>query len=61
MRYHNYPIPIQDALDQTPAELKNDQLFNVPTNYTDRYKFVLNPSQEIVDARTQIYTAFQSA
>jgi spermidine/putrescine transport system substrate-binding protein len=61
MRYHNYPIPIQDALDQTPAELKNDQLFNVPTNYTDRYKFVLNPSQEIVNARKQIYTAFQSA
>jgi spermidine/putrescine transport system substrate-binding protein len=61
MEYHNYPIPIQAALDQTPAELKNDPLFNVPTSYTDHYKFILNPSQEIVNARTQIYTAFQSA
>jgi spermidine/putrescine-binding protein len=61
MTYHNYPIPIQAALDQTPAALRNDPLFNVPTNYTDRYRFVLNPSQEIVDARTQIYTEFQSA
>jgi spermidine/putrescine transport system substrate-binding protein len=61
MEYHNYPIPIQEALDQTPAELKNDPLFNVPTSYTDHYKFILNPSQEIVNARTQIYTAFQSA
>jgi spermidine/putrescine transport system substrate-binding protein len=61
MEYHNYPIPIQAALDQTPAELKNDPLFNVPTSYTDHYKFILNPSPEIVNARTQIYTAFQSA
>ena len=61
MEYHNYPIPTQAALDQTPAELKNDPLFNVPTSYTDHYKFILNPSQEIVNARTQIYTAFQSA
>jgi spermidine/putrescine transport system substrate-binding protein len=61
MEYHNYPIPIQAALDQTPAELKNDPLFNVPTSYTDHYTFILNPSQEIVNARTQIYTAFQSA
>jgi spermidine/putrescine-binding protein len=61
MEYHNYPIPIQAALDQAPAELKNDTLFNVPTSYTDHYKFILNPSAEIVNARTQIYTAFQSA
>jgi spermidine/putrescine-binding protein len=61
MEYHNDPIPIQAALDQTPAELKNDPLFNVPTSYTDHYKFILNPSPEIVNARTQIYTAFQSA
>jgi spermidine/putrescine-binding protein len=61
MEYHNYPIPIQAALDQTPADLKNDPLFNVPASYTDHYKFILNPSQEIVNARTQIYTAFQSA
>ena len=61
MEYHNYPIPIQAALDETPAELKNDPLFNVPTSYTDHYKFILNPSPEIVNARTQIYTAFQSA
>src|SRR6476469_959706 len=61
MEYHNYPVPIQAALDQTPAALKNDPLFNVPTSYTGHYKFILNPSQEIVNARTQIYTAFQSA
>jgi spermidine/putrescine transport system substrate-binding protein len=61
MEYHNYPIPIQEALDQAPAELRNDPLFNVPTNYTDRYRFILNPSQEIVDARAQIYAAFRSA
>ena len=34
MEYHNYPIPIPAALDQMPAELKNDPLFNVPSPRT---------------------------
>ena len=44
MDYHNYPIPIPDALAQLPADLRDDPLFNVPSQYTDNYKYVLNVS-----------------
>ena len=61
MNYHNYPIPIPAALDQMPPTLKNDPLFNVPTKYTDNYKYILNVSPQVVNARTKIYTEFKAA
>jgi spermidine/putrescine transport system substrate-binding protein len=61
MNYHNYPIPIPTALDQMPASLKNDPLFNVPTKYTDNYEYVLNVSPDVVNQRTQIYGEFKAA
>ncbi|MEA2558047.1 MAG: spermidine/putrescine transport system substrate-binding protein [Actinomycetota bacterium] len=60
MLYHNYPIPIPDALDQVPATLKEDPLFNVPASYTDNYKYILNVSPAVVQGRTAIYTAFKA-
>jgi spermidine/putrescine-binding protein len=61
MEYHNYPVPIQSALDQIPAELKNDPLFNVPTSLTDNYHYILNVSPAVVQKRTKIYTDFKVA
>jgi spermidine/putrescine transport system substrate-binding protein len=61
MNYHNYPIPIPAALEQMPASLKNDPLFNVPTKYTDNYKYILNVSPDVVNQRTQIYGEFKAA
>lgn len=61
MNYHNYPIPIPDALNQLPAALKNDPLFNVSSQFTDNYKYVLNVSPQVVQARTKIYTEFKAA
>jgi spermidine/putrescine-binding protein len=61
MNYHNYPIPMPAALSQMPAELKNDPLFNVPSKYTDNYKYILNVSPDVVNQRTQIYGEFKAA
>ena len=61
MNYHNYPIPIPDALDQVPADLRDDPFFNVPSQFTDNYKYVLNVSPQVVQARTKIYTEFKVA
>jgi spermidine/putrescine transport system substrate-binding protein len=61
MAYHNYPIPIPDALSQVPAALRDDPLFNVPAQYTDNYKYILNVSPQVVQARTKIYTEFKAA
>jgi spermidine/putrescine transport system substrate-binding protein len=61
MNYHNYPIPIPSALDQMPASLKNDPLFNVSTKYTDNYKYILNVNPNVVNQRTQIYGEFKAA
>jgi spermidine/putrescine-binding protein len=61
MEYHNYPVPIQAALDQVPAELKDDPLFNVPTSLTDNYHYILNVSPAVVQKRTKIYTDFKVA
>jgi spermidine/putrescine transport system substrate-binding protein len=61
MNYHNYPIPIPSALSQMPASLKNDPLFNVPSKYTDNYKYILNVSPDVVNQRTQIYGEFKAA
>jgi spermidine/putrescine-binding protein len=61
MNYHNYPIPMPAALDEMPADVKNDPLFNVPTSYTQNYKYILNPSPTIVNARTKIYTEFKAS
>ena len=49
------------ALDQLPAALKNDPLFNVPKSYTDNYHYILNVSPQVVQARTQIYSEFKAA
>jgi spermidine/putrescine transport system substrate-binding protein len=61
MNYHNYKIPMQAALDQLPASLKNDPMFNVPKSYTDNYHYILNVSPQVVEARTQIYSEFKAA
>ena len=61
MNYHNYPIPIPSALAQMPASLRNSPLFNVPATYTDNYKYILNVSPQVVQARTAIYTEFKAA
>lgn len=61
MNYHNYPIPIPAALSQVPASLSNDPLFNVPSSYTDNYKYILNVSPQVVQQRTRIYTEFKAA
>ena len=61
MNYHNYPIPIPDALSQVPAVLGDDPLFNVPAQYTDNYKYILNVSPQVVQDRTKIYTEFKAA
>ena len=61
MNYHNYKIPMQSALDQLPAALRNDPMFNVPKSYTDNYHYILNVSPQVVEARTQIYSEFKAA
>jgi spermidine/putrescine transport system substrate-binding protein len=61
MNYHNYKIPIQSAIDQLPASLKDDPMFNVPKKYTDNYHYILNVSPQVVEARTQIYSEFKAA
>ncbi len=61
MNYHNYKIPIASALDQLPAALKDDPLFNVPKSYTDNYHYILNVSPQVVEDRTQIYSEFKAA
>ncbi len=60
MEYHNYPIPIPNALSELPTPLGNDPLFNVPKSYSDNYKYILNVSPEVVQKRTQIYTQFRA-
>ena len=60
MNYHNYPIPIPDALSQMPASLTSDPLFDVPASYTDNYKYILNVSPAVVQGRTRIYTEFKA-
>jgi len=60
MEYHNYPIPIPEALSELPTDLSKDQLFNVPTSYTDNYQYVLNVSPQVVQDRTKIYTQFKA-
>ncbi len=53
MEYHNYPIPIPAALSELPAELSKDDLFNVPTSYSDNYQYILNVSPQVVQERTE--------
>ncbi|HEY2639962.1 MAG TPA: spermidine/putrescine ABC transporter substrate-binding protein [Streptosporangiaceae bacterium] len=61
MNYHNYKIPIESALAQLPGSLRNDPMFNVPKSYTNNYHYILNVSPQVVEARTQIYSAFKAA
>jgi spermidine/putrescine transport system substrate-binding protein len=61
MEYHNYPIPIPDALSQLSPSLGDDPLFNVSAKYTDNYKYILNVSPQVVQKRTGIYTEFKAA
>ncbi len=60
MEYHNYTIPIPDAISQLPSELTDDPLFNVPKSYTDNYEYILNVSPQVVQERTKIYTQFRA-
>ena len=59
MEYHNYGIPIPEALVAAAASLSKDPLFNVPQSYTDNYKYILNVSPQVVQERTKIYTQFK--
>ena len=52
MNYHNYPIPMPDALDQMPADLRDDPCSTCPKTYTDNYQYILNVSPQVVQART---------
>ena len=61
MNYHNYKIPMPSALNQLPAALRDDPMFNVPKTNTDNYHYILNVSPQVVQARTQIYTEFKAA
>src|SRR5438128_255263 len=61
MNYHNYHIPIPDAVSQLSSDLRDDPLFNVPKTYTDNYHYILNVSPQVVQSRTQIYTEFKAA
>jgi spermidine/putrescine transport system substrate-binding protein len=61
MNYHNYQIPIPSALNQMPAEVRDDPIFNVPKSFTDGYKYILNVNPEVVQKRTEITTEFQAA
>jgi spermidine/putrescine-binding protein len=62
LEYHNYAIPIP-AMWALPAAKKftNDPLVNIAPKKVNKYRFVLNPSPEIVDARQKIYTEFKAA
>jgi spermidine/putrescine transport system substrate-binding protein len=60
MEYHNYPIPMPDALSELPSDLRDDPLFNVSTKYTDNYQYVLNVSPQVVQERTKIYSQFKA-
>ena len=51
----------QVALDQMPADTKNDPIFNVPAKYTDNYQYILNPNPKVVNDRTKIYQQFKAA
>jgi spermidine/putrescine transport system substrate-binding protein len=61
MNYHNYPIPMPAALSQLSPDLRDDPMFNVPSQYTDNYHYILNVSPDVVQARTRIYTEFKAA
>jgi spermidine/putrescine-binding protein len=61
MEYHNYPIPIPEALALVPSSLRDDPMFNVPKQYTDNYHYILNVSPQVVQARNAIYTEFKAA
>ncbi len=61
MNYHNYGIPIPQALAKLPTSLSKDPLFNVPSSYTDNYEYILNVSPQVVQERTRIYTQFRAA
>ena len=61
MNYHNYPIPIPAALDQVPADLRDDDLFNVPTELTKDFQYILNVNPDVVNERTKIYQEFKAA
>ncbi len=61
MQYAAYPTPIPKALAMLPENLKHNDLFNVPKSFTKSYRYILNPSPQIVQKRTQIYTQFKAA
>jgi spermidine/putrescine-binding protein len=62
MEYHNYAIPIP-AMWALPAAkpFTTDRLVNIDPKKVAKYRFILNPSPAIVDARQKIYTEFKAA
>jgi spermidine/putrescine transport system substrate-binding protein len=61
MLYHNYAIPMPKGLALVPKALRSDPMFNVPTSYTNGYHFILNPTPDVVNQRTAVYTKFKAA
>ena len=61
MNYHSYAIPMAKGLALVPKATRSDPMFNVPVSYTNGYKFILNPTPDIVNKRTSIYTKFKAA
>jgi spermidine/putrescine-binding protein len=61
MNYHNYAIPMAKGLALVPKALRSDPMFNVPVSFTNGYKFILNPTPDVVNKRTAIYTKFKAA
>jgi spermidine/putrescine transport system substrate-binding protein len=61
MNYHSYAIPIPKAIEFTPKAMRADPMFSVPTSYTNGYRFILNPTPDIVNKRTAIYTKFKAS
>ena len=55
--------PVDDSLNiLAPVGARpNDPLFDVPKSYTNGYHYILNPSPQIVNERTKIYTEFKAA
>jgi spermidine/putrescine transport system substrate-binding protein len=62
MAYHNYAIPIPKMWKLPGAKaLADDPLVNIDNAKAKNYRFILNPSPAIVNARQKIYTEFKAA
>jgi spermidine/putrescine-binding protein len=61
MAFAGYPTPIPAALDLVDEALKSDPVFAPPQDVVDGYKFILNPSPAVVNAREKLYAEFKAS